>query len=351
MFPETFAETWIERVTKPNEVVLDPFCGRGTTPFQALLMGRGAIGVDVNPVAYCVTGAKTCPPSLPSLRRRLTVLEKAFHWRAWEGVRRQLPEFFSYAFTGHVSRQLLYLRQRLQWERSPSDCMIAALVLGSLHGESLRSARYLSNQMPHTISTKPAYSVRFWQEHGYRPPEREVFGLVREMAAYRYESPVPERGANVFHDDMRRLPWLLRGGGRKVRCVVTSPPYFDVTNFEEDQWLRLWFLGGPPHPTQGRVSRDDRHGDPSKYWGFIADMWRVFGRVLAPNADVVIRFGASKLEPDQMRDMLQCSSRFSRRNAKLVFHDISAIKGSQTKAFRPGATGCRVELDCHFRMT
>ena len=46
MFPESFAETWIERLTSPGQVVLDPFCGRGTTPFQAVLMNRRAIGVD-----------------------------------------------------------------------------------------------------------------------------------------------------------------------------------------------------------------------------------------------------------------------------------------------------------------
>lgn len=45
------------------------------------------------------------------------------------------------------------------------------------------------------------------------------------------------------------LPRLVDAGS--VRCVITSPPYLDVTNFEEDQWLRLWFQGGPPKPTWG----------------------------------------------------------------------------------------------------
>jgi hypothetical protein len=123
-----------------------------------------------------------------------------------------------------------------------------------------------------------------------------------------------------------------------------------VTNFEEDQWLRLWFLGGPPYPTQGRVSRDDRHGDAAKYWAFVGDFWRVLGRVLAERADVVIRFGASRLAPEQMQRMLNCSSRFSGRKTRLVHHEVSDIKGSQTQVFRPGANGCRVELDCHFKI-
>ena len=55
MFPESFAEKWIGQLTTTGETVLDPFAGRGTAPFQALLMGRNAIAGDTNPVAYCVS--------------------------------------------------------------------------------------------------------------------------------------------------------------------------------------------------------------------------------------------------------------------------------------------------------
>ena len=83
MFPESFAERWIARYSKPGQVILDPFCGRGTTPFQALLMGRRAIACDTNSVAYCVTRAKTNAPALSSIRRRITQLEQSFRARAW----------------------------------------------------------------------------------------------------------------------------------------------------------------------------------------------------------------------------------------------------------------------------
>ncbi|NOX57135.1 MAG: site-specific DNA-methyltransferase [Planctomycetes bacterium] len=347
MFPEHFAETWIDRLTKPGDVVLDPFCGRGTTPFQAILMGREAIGCDINPVAWCVSQSKTNPPTLAAIRRRVTMLEAEFRPKDWESQRRQLPKFFRYAYEPATLRQLLYLRGRLRWRRSKTDCMIAALILGSLHGESNRSSMYLSTHMPHTISTKPAYSVRFWRERGFRPPHRDVFDHIRRMAEFRYESE-PVQGRAVIHElDMRELPSVLRGFP-PIRCVVTSPPYFDVTNFEEDQWLRLWFLGGPPYATTRRISRDDRHSDADKYWLFIADMWRVFGHILAPEANVVIRFGAIRSTPDEMLRMLTASAAFSGRKVHLVNFDISALKGRQTDAFRPGSRGCRVEIDCWF---
>lgn len=191
MFPEDFAARWIERLSRPNDVLLDPFCGRGTRPFQALLMGRRAVGCDVNPVAYCVTRAKTNAPSLPIVRRHLAVLEAAYAPAARETERRRLPEFFGTAYRPETLRQLLFLRRRLKWQQSDTDSMIAAVVLGALHGESERSPSFLSDQMPHTISTKAEYSVRYWRRHGFKAPRRDVFDLARVHLSSRSMPPRP----------------------------------------------------------------------------------------------------------------------------------------------------------------
>src|SRR4029077_17909612 len=110
MFPESFAATWIERLTKPRDLVLDPFCGRGTAPFQALLMDRQSVGGDINPVAYCVTKAKTNAPGRSSLRRRVTQLEGQFEPGRWEEEREHLSEFFHQAFAPRTLSQILFLR-------------------------------------------------------------------------------------------------------------------------------------------------------------------------------------------------------------------------------------------------
>ena len=349
MFPESFAERWIGELTRRRDVVLDPFSGRGTTAFSALLMGRRAIATDVNDVAFCLTKSKTNSPKLSILRRRISQLEHGFDGRHWRHAAENCDEFFHWAFRGRTLQQLLYLRELLKWRKSAVDAMIASLALGSLHGEMDKSRSYFSNQMPRTISTKPAYSIKFWQQRALHPPERDVFEILRQRAAFRYETPPPRGRAVVLHRDMRELAWVADELPRPVRCVVTSPPYFDVTNFEEDQWLRLWLLGGPPRPTTGRLSRDDRHSFEDNYWRFIADMWRSLGRVVTRTGHVVIRIGSNKWAPEQLERTLTACTQFSNRKVQRASVEISELKNRQTDVFRPGSRGCLVEVDCHYQ--
>lgn len=77
MFPEAFVEKHLA-ASRFNGVVFDPFCGRGTTVFEALLNGREAAGCDLHPVAVCITGAKCNPPTREDIIARLEELESSF---------------------------------------------------------------------------------------------------------------------------------------------------------------------------------------------------------------------------------------------------------------------------------
>ncbi len=348
MFPESFPERWIEELTEPGDVVLDPFCGRGTTPFQALLMGRHAIASDINPVAYCVTRAKLRAPRPDALRRRVTVLERESRNFDAREEADALPPFFHHAYSQATLAQLLFLRGRLNWRKSDTDAMLAALVLGRLHGETRKSRNYLSNQMPRTISPKPDYSIRYWETHGDVAPERDVYAFLRDQTVFRYRSGAPEPRGDCHRADVRDLPTLGLPDAGRVRCVVTSPPYFDVTRFEEDQWLRLWFLGGPPHPTYGKISRDDRHGNPKHYWAFLSDAWAALAALLADAGHVVFRIGGTGMSAEELVEGLTHAARTCGRSVDLQGWWRTDTSGKQTHAFRPGAHGCRFEVDCHF---
>ena len=75
MFPAKVAHHFIQRYSRPGEVVLDPFSGRGTTPLQARVEGRKAVCNDLSPLAYVLSRAKTDPPTWDEANGFLDELE------------------------------------------------------------------------------------------------------------------------------------------------------------------------------------------------------------------------------------------------------------------------------------
>ena len=348
MFPESFAEKWIKKLTKPGDTIFDPFSGRGTTALTALLTGRDVVACDVNEVAYCLTSAKAHPPALSTIKSRLNELEEEFHSSNHNRCGSKMDDFFTACFHPRTLAQLLHLRESLRWRNNRCDNLIAALALGSLHGEAGPNSPYFSNQMPRTISMNPAYSVRFWQERNLTAPKRDVFSILKDRASFRYESDMPKGNAQIFNSDMRLLP-LRRKTWPIIKCVITSPPYLNVTSFEEDQWLRLWFLGAPPRPMKGRISKDDRHLKAETYWEFIADMWQSLDSMVASKGHVIIRIGSRSMKSDVMKKGLIDAAALGDRKIRLVSSRVTELQKRQTGSFVPNSKGCRVELDCHFQ--
>lgn len=58
-FSPMFAAAAIEAFTQPNELIVDPFVGGGTTAVEAQRLGRAVVAADLNPLAAFVTNVKT----------------------------------------------------------------------------------------------------------------------------------------------------------------------------------------------------------------------------------------------------------------------------------------------------
>jgi hypothetical protein len=332
--------------------VFDPFCGRGTTILESLLLGRNAAGSDINPVAFCVSRAKAERPTLAEIITRIDHLQENYEQSCsedWEQARSSLPPFFRRAFFPTTLRELLFLRSVLDWRTDRADRFISAIVLGSLHGEMDRSSAYFSNQMPRTICLKPDYSLRYWRDNKLFPKKRKVFDMLRRKAGYRLEDFPECPTGNVMMVDARCVSTSFRDLQSKIALIVTSPPYLNVTRYEEDQWLRLWFLGGEPRPTYGKVSKDDRYERASNYWQFLTECWTGLAPLLRHSAKIVVRLGAIGIEELEMTRQLELSIRAVFSNARLIQTPArSEIVGRQAKSFLPKSKGCLFEMDYVF---
>ena len=348
MFPETFVRRNVLAWSKRGDVVLDPFSGRGTTVFESLINGRKAIGCDTNPVAVCLSKAKADPPKLEEIIARLSELEAKSARFSCESAE-TTDEFFTLCFHEETLRHLLFLKKKLDWRESRTDCFIAALALGCLHGESHRTELCFSNRMPRTISTKPAYSVRWWRHHECMPPERDVFSILRASADYRYQSPLPSLKGRVVEGDVRRVGTMLRSYKERVKLVITSPPYLDITDYHEDQWLRLWFLGGAMKPQSGQ-GKDDRHRVVERYWKFLGEAWAGIAPLLQDSAQIVIRIGGTRLGQEELHAGLGTSLNATGYRFRLLESRQTDIKNGQARMFSGAPPKAAVEHDFRFRL-
>jgi DNA modification methylase len=67
-FSPIFAREAITAFTEPGDLVLDPFCGGGTSIVEAISLGRRAAGMDVSSLAAFLARTKTTPISVHDKR-------------------------------------------------------------------------------------------------------------------------------------------------------------------------------------------------------------------------------------------------------------------------------------------
>lgn len=240
MFPPTIPHVFIRWLTEPGDVVYDPFCGRGTTPLEACLLGRRGLGSDANPLAWVLTSARVQVPTRESIARRLRALRGD---RGSEDVS-EVPARVRVLFDPWTLGRLLFLRRQLDLRRRPVDRFLMAVLLGALHGNANRdgSVRGLTVPMPNTFAMAPNYVRRYIEAHGLTPPRVEPLDFL-ERRALKVGGPAPGyvRGSAWIQDVRSDIAWPA--AEPRAKLVFTSPPYMQVVKYGKYNWIRLWLLG------------------------------------------------------------------------------------------------------------
>lgn len=312
MFPAAFANKVINDHCSEGGTVLDPFAGRGTAVFSAAVSGRRALGVELNPVGWVYSRTKLAPADKELVERRIgSVQSLARHSDD------DLPAFFRHCFMPHVRRFLIAARRVLNWRQSSVDRTLMAFLLIHLHGKSADS---MSNQMRQTKSMSPDYAVRWWKERNSKPPDIDIQAFLKKKLDWRYAKGIPQVAhAKVYLGDSTAELSSLKGrltelGLARASLILTSPPYFGITNYHYDQWLRLWLLGGPPSPKRANNRFNGKYRRKFENLnGYIELLNRVFGSAAElAKKDCVVYVRTDKRQPTQ---------RLTRRALKIAFPD------------------------------
>jgi len=279
---------FIALLTSEGDVVYDPFGGRGTTAIEAGLLGRRVIANDANPLSEILTEPRFFPPHVGDVAGRLETIS-----RDGDRADRDLSMFYH----PDTEREIVALRRYLLGRRENGaadavDRWIAMVATNRLTGHSsgffsvytLPPNQAVSQKSQERINRKRRQVPEYRDTH--RLIVRKTKSLVSGLTAADIEN-VHRAGADArfFTGDARATPGI---GPDTVRLTITSPPFLDIVQYREDNWLRCWFCGLDEDAIGRTVTMARTIGDWEAVMG---EVFRELFRITTPGGYVAFEVG------------------------------------------------------------
>ena len=271
--------------------------GSGTTLVEAQRLGRSAIGIDVNPVSYLISKAKTLQrkaSTIAEIVSELTeaenqVLDKDASWSESLPVGLQAEKWYTESVLASLGSLWSLIRAFTGLRKTIAQAAFSACLMPSCRedrhwGYICDNSTPKGNKSADVVELYTTFLERL--EKAYS--DRDEY--IRETGIDTIE-PV-----EVICGDAREA--LKRFGENSVDLVVTSPPYFGVSDYVKSQRLSMEWFGFDIEPLR-RIeigARSKRHRKTARR-EYLADLRSVFEqsyRCLKPNGACVIVVGESK---------------------------------------------------------
>lgn len=235
---------FIERFTSPGEKVYDPFMGRGTTLLESALLDRFPVGCDVNPLS-----ALLCMPRLHSvdakaIQKRLAELDLSHA--------NEIREDLSVFYHPDTLREICALREYfLQREAAGTldaiDSWIRMVATNRLTGHS--PGFFSVYTLPPNQAVSIASQIRINEKRNQTPEARDVRKIILKKSASLLKDLTPAEKKHLAHVGKKSLcltsncAHTAAIASNSISLVVTSPPFLDIVQYDQDNWLRCWFNG------------------------------------------------------------------------------------------------------------
>lgn len=218
-------------------IILDPFAGVGTIPFEAALNGHMSYGFEISPAARIIASAKVGKSNVKECQRLLDKLDnyikthdvnsKEFDNAAKVAFNKSVLDYYE----RNTLKEIL-LARKFFIENHPAltaEYLIAASLLHILHGNR-----------PYALSRR-SHSITPFSPKGpfeYKPLMPRLYEKVQRSLDVEYPDSFVE--GKIYHQDATKWwPQEIEN----LDAIITSPPFFDSTRFHLANWLRLWFCG------------------------------------------------------------------------------------------------------------
>jgi hypothetical protein len=210
----------------------------------------------------------------------------AVDWQAGRPETHDLLAFYSPA----TLRQLNALRAWLDRhapltseDPDPVADWIRMVALNRLTGHS--PGFFSAYTLPPNQAVSVTAQLRINERLGQTPPDRNVAALIMKKSRVLLAKPLhgPALPFRLTTGPAERNPAIAEGS---VALVVTSPPFLDVVQYAEDNWLRCWFAG-----IDARTVPIARHASPATWQAMVREVLAEMARVLRPGGHLAFEVG------------------------------------------------------------
>jgi len=233
---------FIERFSNPGDLIYDPFAGRGTTAIEAALTGRRVVINDVNPLSTYFTQPRLELPTLDDIEKRLAVIPKDTEL----SCDLELDMFYeARTLTEIVSLRSYLSRKESDGSSDPVDRWIRMVATNRLTGHS--PGFFSVYSMPPNQAVSQISQKRINTKRNQSPSYRDTHALIikkskqlqKDLTQLEIENLRKASETAVYLcSDASNTPEVDDGS---VQLTVTSPPFLDVVQYSDDNWLRGWF--------------------------------------------------------------------------------------------------------------
>jgi hypothetical protein len=232
----------IELYSQPGEIVLDPFAGSGTVPFEAATLDRRAWGSDASPYALAITSGKLGAPrseraALTQAVALLTAIDRYAPAVDLQTVPAWVQDFFHPA----TLQELVAAFQELRQHPNP---FLAACLLGILHHVLPGCLSYPTSAEAPYLRRVTYAPDRFPQLYTYRDLRSRLLAKVkRSYRQHRLPATWEQRQYRLWQQPCAALPITAASVDASVDAIISRPPQADGFESVRNHRLRLWFLG------------------------------------------------------------------------------------------------------------
>ena len=332
MFPVDFAFDVVNKYSNVGDYILDPFAGRSSSIYAGGVLGRHSLGIEINPVGWIYGNVKLNPADKDNVIDRLFEIygRRNYYQRAIE----KMPEFYRMCYSDEVLKFLLTARKNLDWRNSNVDATLMSIILVYLHA---KIGEGLSNQMRMTKSMGMNYSIKWWKENGFKnPPDINPVKLLLDKINWRYKKGMPKltESAVVFGDstiELQKISKRALQNDIRFSLLFTSPPYYSITDYHADQWLRLWMLGGSEKPKSIGEKHKGRFIDKEKYYNLLDNVFGLSSTMMREESVIYVRTDKRDFTLNSTIEVLE--KHFPNHNMNIRNKPLKKDTKTQTKLF------------------